>query len=128
MQDPIQTRPTNLASTSPRDPLAVHEAHLTPLIHARLGVREPEPLGQLRADTLAAPVCRRVPAHRLMAVRWASDGETPGHGAPASRSRSCLARSRNSASSACRWAQSRPDLNQVDSDGAGRWPAAPGGC
>jgi hypothetical protein len=83
VQDPTQTRPANMASTSPCDPLAGHEAHLTSLTHARLGIREPEPVGRLRADALAAPVCGRAPAHRLTAMRWASDGETPGHGAPA---------------------------------------------
>jgi hypothetical protein len=39
------------------------------MIHARLGVREPEPGGRPRADTLPAPVRGRAPAHRLTAMR-----------------------------------------------------------
>jgi hypothetical protein len=70
VHSPIPTRPANMASTSQRDPLAGHQAHLTSLTHTRLGVREPEPVGGLRADAPAALVCGRALAKRLTAMRW----------------------------------------------------------
>jgi hypothetical protein len=83
VQHPLQTRPANPASTPQRDRPAGHEAHLTPLIHASLAAREPEPDGQLRADTLPAPVRGRAPAHRLMAMRRATAAKARTHRASA---------------------------------------------
>jgi hypothetical protein len=83
VQDPPQTRPANPASTPQRDRPAGHKAHLTPLIHARLCVREPEPGGRLRADTLPAPVRGRAPAHRLTAMRRPTAAKARTHRASA---------------------------------------------
>jgi hypothetical protein len=53
------------------------------LIHARLGVHEPEPAGRLRADTLATPLRRQAPAHPLTAMRWTIAAKARAHEAPA---------------------------------------------
>jgi hypothetical protein len=82
VQDPIPPRPTDPASTSPRDPLAGYESHLTPLVNASLGVGEPEPVGRHRADALAALVGGRALADRLTAMRWVTVAEALAHGAP----------------------------------------------
>ena len=81
MQDPIPTRPAELASTSLRDLLTGHESHLTPLVNARLGAGEPEPVGRLRGDALDALVCGQTPADRLMPMRWVTVAEALAQGA-----------------------------------------------
>jgi hypothetical protein len=81
VHDPFPTRPTDLASTSLRDRLAGHESHLTPLVNARPGVGEPVPVGRLHADALAALVCGRALADRLMPMRRVTAAETLAHAA-----------------------------------------------
>jgi hypothetical protein len=85
VQDPIPTRPTDPANTSPRDPLTGNESHLTSLIHARLGNGEPEPVGRPRADALDALACGQTLCERLTTVRWVTAGEALAHGASAVR-------------------------------------------
>jgi hypothetical protein len=83
VQEPIPPRPTDLPSTSLRDLLASQEAHLTPLVNARLGSGEPEPVGRLRAHALAALVGGQAPAHRLTAMRSMTVAKALARGASA---------------------------------------------
>jgi hypothetical protein len=82
VQDPIPTRPADLASTSLRDLIAGHEPHITPLVNTRLGVGAPEPVGRLRADALDALVCRQALSDPLTAMGLVTVAEALAYGAP----------------------------------------------
>ncbi len=80
MQDPTPTRPTDLARSPQRDLPAGHRAHLTPLIHACVSDREPEPGAQPRAY---AHIDRRALDDRLTATHSLAATRTATHPASA---------------------------------------------
>ncbi len=79
---PDVTRPADLAGASLRELLAGYEAHTTPLVKARHGLGEPEPVGRLRADALDVLVCGQALADYILAVRWVTVAEALAYSAP----------------------------------------------
>jgi hypothetical protein len=123
VQDPAQTRPADTASTSQHDRLAGHQAHLIPLTRARLGIREPEPAGRLRADALDA-----LGGERTLTMRWASDAETLAHEASIVPVAAALSVARDTGADRppdLLVAADRPDLVMVDFGFCGRARSAP---
>jgi hypothetical protein len=79
---PDITRPADLTGASLRELLAGYEAHTTPLVNARHGLGEPEPVGRLRADALDVLVCGQAIADYILAMRWVTVAESLAYGAP----------------------------------------------
>jgi hypothetical protein len=69
VQCPVPTRLADLSSTSLRDLLAGDESPLTPLVHARFGVGQPEQFDRPCANAPAALPCGQALVDRLMAMR-----------------------------------------------------------
>jgi hypothetical protein len=80
VQDPSPNRPTDLTNSPQRDLPAGQEAHLTPLIHAGVSDREPEPGARHRAHAHVDPGTH---AARQTATRGLAATKNPTHPASA---------------------------------------------
>jgi hypothetical protein len=75
------TRPADFAGASLRELLAGYEAHTTPLVNARHGIGEPDPVGRLRSDALDVLACGQALANYILAMRWVAVAEGLAYGA-----------------------------------------------
>jgi hypothetical protein len=79
---PPPVRPTDLTGVSLRELLDAWHLHTAPLVNARHGIGDPEPIGRLRAEALDVLACGQALADQILAMRWVTVAEALAFGAP----------------------------------------------